>query len=115
MKYLWLIIPWYSCNYGATFATKQSSSQEIQLTFIYDPESGKFIPVVQKDPIADAYGSSMSSDAIASVFLLLIIMLSFIGNVLLVGTIGSSWTLKRYLHAHILKFGTNSHRKLKSF
>jgi len=35
------------------------------------------------------------SAAISSVFLLLIVMLSFIGNVLLVGTIASSWTLKR--------------------
>ena len=93
MKYFWLIIPWFSCNAGATIATKQSSSQEIQLTFIFDPESGKFIPVVQKDD--DAYESAMSSAAISSVFLLLIIMLSFIGNVLLVGTIASSWTLKR--------------------
>ena len=40
----------------------QSSSQEIQLTFKY--VDGKFIPVVQKDPIDEAYGSAMSSGEI---------------------------------------------------
>ena len=93
IKYFWLVIPWFSNFAYVIMASTQSSSQEIKLTFNYI--DGKLIPVVHKDPIDNVYGTSMSSAAISSVFLLLIIMLSFLGNVILVGTIASSWTLKR--------------------
>ena len=78
------------CVQGVLGASQ--SSKEIKLTFEY--VNGKFIPVVQKDPITDETGT-MSKAAVSSVFLLLIIMLGIIGNALIVGTVLSSITLKR--------------------
>ena len=95
LKYFLWLIPWL----GLAMATESEDiassatggSKEIKLSFKY--VDGKFIPIVQKDPIEEDQG--MSSAAVSAVFLLLIIMLSFIGNALLIGTIGSSITLKR--------------------
>ena len=76
-------------NFGGILAASQT---DIKLVFEY--VDGKLIPIVQKDP-DPPQDSGMSTAAVSSVFLLLIIMLSFIGNSLLIGTIASSITLKR--------------------
>ena len=71
------------------------SSKEIKLTFKF--VDGKFIPVIEKENNEDLDSATyLSTRAIASVFLLLLIMIGFIGNALIVGTVGSSIVLKRY-------------------
>ena len=67
---------------------------ETTITLTFEYRDGKFIPVVHNTDDT-VQGQGMSSAAISSVFLLLIIMVCFIGNALLIGTIASSLTLKR--------------------
>jgi hypothetical protein len=76
------------------------STKEIKLTFEF--VDGKFIPVINKDSDPDP-GGGLTGSAIAAVFLLLVVMIIFVGNALLIGTIASSLSLKRYNCNLILK------------
>ena len=74
-----------------------SSHQQQGIHVIFVMEDGELIRVVNKHAIPHDSDAGLSSAAISSVFLLLIIMISFIANAVLVGTIASSVTLKRYV------------------
>ena len=77
---------------------------ETTITLTFEYRDGKFVPVVHNNE--DISPSGMSTAAISSVFLLLLIMVCFIGNSLLIGTIASSISLKRYpFNLFLLNFG----------
>ena len=77
---------------------------ETTITLTFEYRDGKFVPVVHNNE--DITPSGMSTAAISSVFLLLLIMVCFIGNSLLIGTIASSISLKRYpFNLFLLNFG----------
>ena len=77
---------------------------ETTITLTFEYRDGKFIPVVHNHE--DNQSQGMSTAAISSVFLLLLIMVCFIGNSLLIGTIASSFSLKRYpFNLFLLNFG----------
>ncbi len=64
----------------------------VQLEFV----NGKWIPVIQKAP--DSGGgeeSGVPGHVIAAVFLMCLVLVVFIGNAILVGTIASSLQVKR--------------------
>ena len=82
---------------GSDGAETSSSHQQQGIHVIFVMEDGELIRVVNKHAIPHDGDAGLSSAAISSVFLLLIIMISFIANAVLVGTIASSVTLKRYV------------------
>ena len=75
-----------------------SLSQQYQITLVL-LENGTLVPVAGPPP-SPTY--TLSTKVIAGLFLFLIFLISFTGNVIIISTIGSSLTLKRIPHNIIL-------------
>ena len=74
-----------------------SISQQYQITLLY--VNGTLVPVAGPPP-SPTY--TLSTKVIAGLFLFLIFLFSFTGNVIIISTIGSSLTLKRIPHNIVL-------------
>ena len=73
-------------------------SQQYQITLVLLP-NGTLVPVAGPPP-KPTY--TLSTKVIAGLFLFLIFLISFTGNVIIISTIGSSLTLKRIPHNIVL-------------
>lgn len=73
-------------------------SQQYQINFVILP-NGTLVPVAGPPP-KPTY--TLSTKVIAGLFLFLIFLISFTGNVIIISTIGSSLTLKRIPHNIVL-------------
>ena len=75
-----------------------TTSQQYQITLVL-LENGTLVPVAGPPP-SPTY--TLSTKVIAGLFLFLIFLISFTGNVIIISTIGSSLTLKRIPHNIVL-------------
>ena len=75
-----------------------TKSQQYQITLVL-LENGTLVPVAGPPP-SPTY--TLSTKVIAGLFLFLIFLISFTGNVIIISTIGSSLTLKRIPHNIVL-------------
>ena len=77
--------------------TSHSQQQYVITLLLLD--NGTLVPVARPPPPATY---TLSTKVIAGLFLFLIFFIAFVGNVILISTIGSSLTLKRIPHNIVL-------------